>query len=214
VIGLAWGTSVSATVDAFQVDGPLPLKIVQLLGALDARNHEYDGHGLVSRLVDRTGGEGFYLNEPFICPNPEMVRTLRQTQGIRETVSMAQRVQVLLAGVGSTLPEHCSFYLAGYMPLEGLMQLRQQGAVGDVCGLHFTVEGQPCCDELRERLVTIQPEELLNIPVRIGVAGGAGKVDAILGALRSGYINELVTDTVTARRVLELAGQRVTGGQE
>ena len=46
---------------------------------------------------------------------------------------------------------------------------------------------------------------LLSIPVRLGVAGGEGKADAILGALRSKYVNVLVIDSVTARKVLELA---------
>jgi len=35
------------------------------------------------------------------------------------------------------------------------------------------------------------------------VAGGDEKASAILGALRGGYLNVLVTDTLTARAVLE-----------
>jgi DNA-binding transcriptional regulator LsrR (DeoR family) len=41
--------------------------------------------------------------------------------------------------------------------------------------------------------------------MRLGVAGGEGKVAAILGALRSKYVNVLVTDSLTARKVLQLA---------
>ena len=37
----------------------------------------------------------------------------------------------------------------------------------------------------------------------VGVAGGKEKVAAILGALRGGYLNVLITDTVTAQAVLE-----------
>jgi len=77
--------------------------------------------------------------------------------------------------------------------------------VGDVCGLHFDISGREKCGELCERLVTIQKDDLLKIPLRIGVAGGPGKVNPILGALRIGYINALVTDSVTAKKLLELA---------
>jgi DNA-binding transcriptional regulator LsrR (DeoR family) len=38
----------------------------------------------------------------------------------------------------------------------------------------------------------------------IGVAGGEAKAEAILGALRGGHVNVLVTDDVTARKVLAL----------
>jgi len=41
--------------------------------------------------------------------------------------------------------------------------------------------------------------------VRLGVAGGDGKAEAILGALRSKYVNVLVIDSTTARKVLDLA---------
>jgi len=42
----------------------------------------------------------------------------------------------------------------------------------------------------------------MRIPIRIGVAGGAGKVRPIIGALRGGYLTHLVTDSLTAKRIL------------
>ena len=44
ILGLAWGTSISSTVDAFEVAEPMPVKVVQLVGAMGARNMKYDGH--------------------------------------------------------------------------------------------------------------------------------------------------------------------------
>jgi dihydroxyacetone kinase-like protein len=41
----------------------------------------------------------------------------------------------------------------------------------------------------------------------VGVAGGAEKVPAILGALRGGYVKVLVTDTITAQAVLDAAAE-------
>jgi DNA-binding transcriptional regulator LsrR (DeoR family) len=43
------------------------------------------------------------------------------------------------------------------------------------------------------------------VPVTIGVAGGPAKVVPILGALRSGAVNTLVTDVVTAQSVVAAA---------
>ena len=207
VVGLAWGTSISAAVDAIPADerAALKIKIVQLVGALGARNNEYDGHGLVMRLAEKLGGEAYYLNAPFICQNRQMARALMNAQSIRETIVLARKVNVALVGVGSTSPKYSSFYLAGYVPLAELKAMIAAGAVGDVCGLHFDISGREKCGELCERLVTIQKDDLLKIPLRIGVAGGPGKVNPILGALRIGYINALVTDSVTAKKLLELA---------
>jgi deoxyribonucleoside regulator len=117
-------------------------------------------------------------------------------------------VNPTLAGIGSTPPKYSSYYLAGYVPIEELNQLVQAGAVGDVCGLHFDLQGDEVCQTFCERLVTISKEDLFEIPERMGIAGGPGKVQPALGALRGGYINTLVTDDQTARQILTLDGPR------
>ncbi len=204
-LGLAWGTSISATVDAFETKETMPVKVVQLVGAMGARNMEYDGHDVVARITEKLGAEAYYLNAPYLCQSPEMARSLLETKSIRETISMGKKTDLALLGIGTTSPDYSSFYLAGYVTRRELDELRKAGAVGDVCGLHFDVDGQPACDDFCERLVSIRRQDLLSIPLRLGVAGGEGKAEAILGALRSKYINVLVIDRMTARKVLKLA---------
>ena len=205
ILGLAWGTSISATVDAFEAKEQIPVKVVQLVGAMGARNMEYDGHDLVSRITEKLGGEAYYLNAPYLCQSPEVAKSLLETKSVRETISVGKKTDIALLGIGTTVPDYSSFYLAGYVTRRELDDLRQAGAIGDVCGLHFDLQGQPACDDFCERLVSIRRPDLLSIPLRLAVAGGEGKANAILGALRSRYVNVLVIDSVTARKVLELA---------
>ena len=205
ILGLAWGTSISATVDAFEVTEPMSLKVVQLVGAMGAHNMKYDGHDLVARITEKLGGEAYYLNAPYLCKSAEMAKSLLETNSIRETISVGKKTDVALLGIGTTSPDHSSFYLAGYITRRELDDLRKAGAIGDVGGLHFDINGQPASDDFSERLVSIRRSDLLSIPVRLGVAGGEGKAKAILGALRSKYVNVLVIDSLTARKVLDLA---------
>jgi DNA-binding transcriptional regulator LsrR (DeoR family) len=53
--------------------------------------------------------------------------------------------------------------------------------------------------------IGIEAEVLRRIPVVIGVAGGTAKAPAILGALRAGLVNCLVTDDAAALAVLDSA---------
>lgn len=204
ILGLAWGTSISATVDAFEATESMPVKVVQLVGAMGAHNMEYDGHDLVARITEKLGGEAYYLNAPYLCKSAEIAQSLLETKSIRGTISVGKKTDVALLGIGTTSLEHSSFYLAGYITRRELDELRRAGGIGDVCGLHFDIHGQPACDDFCERLVSIRRHDLLAIPVRLGVAGGEGKAEAILGALRSKYVNVLVVDSATARKVLEL----------
>ena len=62
----------------------------------------------------------------------------------------------------------------------------------------------PLTDELHRRIVGIELDALRGIEQVIGVAGGEAKAEAILGALRGGRVNVLVTDDAAAQRVLDL----------
>ena len=207
ILGLSWGTSVSATVDAIESEQDVPMKIVQLVGALGARSSEYDGNALVLRLADKLGGEGYILNAPFLCPSPETVSALLQTQSVREAIKVGRQSSVVVMGIGTTHPRFSSYYLAGFVPIDEIERLREAGSVGDVCGLHFDALGQDVGGDFCERLVTIQKSDLLRIPTRIGVAGGQDKVEPILGALRGGYVTILVTDAGAAKKVLDIADE-------
>jgi DNA-binding transcriptional regulator LsrR (DeoR family) len=142
VLGLSWGTAVSAVVDSFELPRPVSMRIVQLVGALGAQNSVYDGPGLVQRLAQTMGCEGYFLNAPFIVEGPEIAQALLENQNIAEAMSLGQNCDVAVVGVGSSEPEYSSFYQAGYVPLADLNFLRSLGIVGDVCGRHFNLEGE------------------------------------------------------------------------
>lgn len=204
VLGLSWGTAVSAVVDVVETDEPIPLRIVQLVGAMGAQNRVYDGPGLVQRLGQKLGCEGYFLNAPFLVDDPEMAGALLENQNIQEAITLARQCDLAVVGVGSTEPQFSSFYKAGYVPLRDLNDLRAVGMVGDVCGRHFNLEGETPELEFHKRIVTIGKQDLRAIPYRMGVAGGIGKVKPILGALRAGYLNILITDNNAAERLLEM----------
>ena len=57
---------------------------------------------------------------------------------------------------------------------------------------------------LASRSIAFEAPDLRGVPVTIGVAAGPSKVAPILGALRAGIVNTLVTDVPTAEAVLAL----------
>jgi deoxyribonucleoside regulator len=156
-------------------------------------------------MTEKLGGEAYYLNAPYLCDTPEVAESMLNIVSIRETINVGKRSDVALLGIGTTVPEFSSFYLAGYITRLELDDMRKAGAVGDVCGSHFDINGQPACSEFSDRLVSIRRPDLLAVPVRLGVAGGEGKADVILGALRGKYVNVLVVDSMAAKKVLHLA---------
>jgi DNA-binding transcriptional regulator LsrR (DeoR family) len=66
------------------------------------------------------------------------------------------------------------------------------------------VRGNLCPVSLNHRIVGLDPEVLKKIPLVVGVAAGALKSEAILGAVRGGYIGGLVADEAAALGMLSL----------
>lgn len=202
ILGLAWGTTISAVVDAVESTGKYPGKVVQLVGAMGAQNAEYDGHALVQRLANKLGGNPYFINAPYLCQSSKIAQSMMETRGIKETIELGKKIQIALLGIGTTEIEYSSYFLAGLLPEEEIKKLVNLGVVGDVASNFYKLNGKPYCDDFMRRLITIQLNDLVKIPIRIGVAGGPGKVNAIIGALHSKLVNVLVTDSITARSIL------------
>jgi deoxyribonucleoside regulator len=206
VLGVAWGTTVAATIDALDVRESMPVKVVQLVGVLGSSSHAYNAQALVERLARKLGGQATYLYTPFIVENADTARELIGNQSVREAVELGKQSSIALLGIGTTTPEFSALYQGGHISREMLESLRQAGAVGDVSALHFDLAGRVLDIEFHRRLVGIAREDLLTIPIRLGVAGGIAKAEAILGALRGRLVNAIIIDSVTAERVLAKAG--------
>lgn len=202
--GVAWGTTVRATIEALDVPYSMQVQIVQLVGVLRSNSHAFNAQALVDIMASKLGGEGIYLYSPFIVEDPATSYSIRNIPDVRENLEAGRRCDIALMGIGTVLdPTYSSLYQGGHISLETLEQLRRDGAVGDVGGVHIDIDGNPAGGDFNDRLVGITGPDLLAIPTRLAVAGAVAKADAILGALRGGYTNLLVTDSQTAEAVLE-----------
>ena len=204
IIGTSWGTAISSTVEEIDkftsING---IKVVQLLGAQGARIDQYDAHAIVRRLAEKLDAEGVYLNAPFLVEDQRTAVSLLSNKSISNTLNIGKNANIALLGVGSSDPEHSSYYLADYVNQEDMVAIHQAGAIGDVCGRFYDLNGNMTAFEFQNRLIGISSKDLMHIPIRIGVAGGSAKVEPIIGALRNHLINILISDEKTIIDVLE-----------
>jgi erythritol transport system ATP-binding protein len=79
--------------------------------------------------------------------------------------------------------------------------VRRRGALGEVLGHFFDINGRPVETEVTQRIVTLPLDKLRNRRL-VALAGGVSKVAAIRAALESGLLTGLITDERTARAIL------------
>ncbi|MBI5304710.1 MAG: sugar-binding transcriptional regulator [Chloroflexi bacterium] len=205
VFGISYGRSLASTIAALHPTRKIAMTVVPIIGALGSDKPLIDGPELVRQIAQIYGGEYRYLPVPLLVEDTRTRDALIQSAQIYDILTLARKANVALLGIGALGPDVSSLIWSGYLNERELARLKDQGAIGHMCGQFFDQDGQPLDVELNRRAIGIGIKTLQNIETVIAVAGSAAKAEAILGALRGRYLNVLVTDDNAARRVLELA---------
>ncbi|HHV62408.1 MAG TPA: sugar-binding transcriptional regulator [Firmicutes bacterium] len=201
ILSTAWGSTLYEVAKALTPARPVKVRIVQLAGFVgNVAAHEQAGD-LARRIASAFGGEWYLLPAPLVVENKTTRDAILHEPAISQVLGMARQASVALVGIG-TCDASSLMVRAGYLREEDLKELGARGAVGDVCYRYYDEDGNPCPSEWDDRVIAITLQELRDIPLRVGAAGGERKIKAIRSALKGGYINVLITDETAARGLL------------
>jgi lsr operon transcriptional repressor len=142
---------------------------------------------------------------PIVASTPELAAALKAEPAIQQVLEQACGVEQAIVGVGTPTAD-ATIVQMGYLEADDVRTLRDRSVVGDILGQFFDASGQVVRLPIHDRRIGIELSDLTQIPKVVGVAGGLHKVDAILGALRGGYLDVLVTNELAALRLLALEG--------
>lgn len=142
------------------------------------------------------------MHAPLVVDSKALCQGLLADRTIAETIAAASRADLALVGVGTVDPERSSLLRAGYLSSEGVAELRRLGAVGDICARDDDRCGRSVEAPIDRRIVGIGLEARPRIPTVQALAGGAVTAESLLGALRGGHVDILVTDREAAELIL------------
>jgi len=138
---------------------------------------------------------------PLLVDSPEMAAALRNDPHVHKTIAMFDRLTKAVVGIGAWTASGSTVRSA--LPAELAAALDAAGAVADICSNVLDASGREIrAGGLPGRLIAISPDQLRAVPDVVAIAGGAPKAPAILAALRSGLIHQLITDEEAARLLL------------
>lgn len=208
-IGISWGTSMLEMLKALRPRRRLPVNVVQLMGSVGTIVlPESDGPEIARQLASAYGGHCYYLPAPLLVADALVRDGLLQESTLHRSFEMMGHMQMAVVGTAGVYPESSGLFRAGYVGEDDLQVLRSQGAVGEICGWYFDINGHLCDTEMLKRTIAVPFETLRTVPLVIAVAAGVAKAEAIASALRSGVVKVLITDELCARAVLLHASSR------
>ncbi len=204
VIGLAWGRSLYAMIEAMSPLNLPDVRVVQLLGGLGDPDAEIHGSEIARRFAQLVQAKPRMLVAPGVVATASVKNALLADPQVSDTLRLASSVDVAIVGVG-TLNQNSVVLSAGtILSDEDVKRLKKKKVVGDIALRFFDADGRPVDDELNDRIVGVTLEEIRAMPRVVAVAGGPEKLEAICGALRGKFVNVLVTDHDTAEKLLSI----------
>jgi len=212
-IGIAWGTTVARVVDTISARIDPSIEVVQLAGSSTTLDAATDPGDLTRALAARLGGRAHRIHAPAFVDSADLRSALTRQPEVADTIAWFDRLAVAVVGIGafgpggSHAPEKMpsSLLRSGALSSADLARLIELGAVGDLLVHPFDAQGRFVAPDIASRAIAIDVEGLRRVPHVVAVAAGADKVAAIRGALATGVIDVLVTDSAAASRLLRPA---------
>lgn len=204
-IGISsWSATLLSTVEAMRPKvSKVADEVVQVIGGVGESNAQAHAVRLAGRLAEVTGARVSYLPAPGLVSSPEAARALFTNQNISSVLNSVSELTLLLVGIGSIEPSKLLKESGNSLSEKERKELAKLGAVGDVCMRYFDENGKSLKTNLDKRIIGISADQLKKISRRVAVAGGARKHKAIRAALEGGWINVLITDHKTAKKLAE-----------
>ena len=198
-IGITWGRSILAAVNALSAMEYPDIRVVQMLGGLGSPDSDTHGTDLTIRMSQIFKAKARLLNSPGIVKTKELRDALMGDLQVSETFKLAEKIDMALVGIGVLKSNSLIVEQASIINQDETDRLMAKGAVGDVALRFFDKAGNYIDDEINQRVIGLDTEQIKNIPRIIGVAGGADKHLPVLAAVRGKWINVLITDDDTAQ---------------
>lgn len=201
-VGLGLGRTLSYLPKVFEVEREMSCTFTEIVGAVSDHNWGFESNSIASRMAEACGGRAELFYAPTLVSTPELKDQLIQERSVKKSLDSARSCDIVLQSVGP-VNETAILYIHGYISRTELNELHKAGAVGDAVGCYFDREGSIIPSPTAEKMIGLCLTELVKIPWSVLVAGGSDKILPISSALRGKYFNVLITDSKTAKELLE-----------
>ncbi len=198
-LGLGWGRTTSLVVDSLKPPHARSVDVLPLMGESGHSGMYSQMNQLAVRAAEHLQATAHFLSLPMVVSSPSLRDALVKEAGIQDVIERWNKVNRACVGIGAVPPVPG---MVVYIGEEYLPCLVEAGAVGDMCGVYYDLEGRIIESGLENRMIAAQADQLKAIDGLVAAACGADKAEAVLGALRTGMISSLFIDRDMAEQIL------------
>ncbi|WP_339213518.1 sugar-binding transcriptional regulator [Ornithinibacillus sp. FSL M8-0202] len=197
-IGVSWGKSVHAVVEAIEYQDKGHVHITPLIGGMGQYNVHYHSNHLTFQMAKKLNTSSSYLYAPAVVENMDLRNRIMSSKDVHDVLLKGRAVDLAIVGIGNP-GYNATMNELGYVSQEEQNSLIELGAVGDINSIFYDVNGNHVEHSLNYRTIGINLQDLKSIPEVIAVVSGQHKVEALHVALKHKCLSTVVLDDITAR---------------
>ena len=199
MISIGYGEAVSKTLGHLQISTKYKITFVSLSGgvkfymptAIDTRSDYYTNPNYKHYIVPT----------PLLVSSKDIADHLLEEKPVKKIVEMIPYSNITVIGIGA-LHDRATLVREGYLNANDFEILKTKGAVGDLLSQFYDINGHVLDLDFHKKLISTEIDVLKSLNHVVAVAGGLDKKDAIIGALKGGYIDVLITDELVAQSLV------------
>ncbi|GIO21513.1 sugar-binding transcriptional regulator [Oceanobacillus sp. J11TS1] len=201
VIGVTSGTTLNEVANTMSSTQFFPdTCFVPLVGGMGDEKVDIHSNSIIAKLAEKLQAKYHFLHAPVLMDSEEARDIMMNQVSIRKIFELGMKADIALVGIGGS-PEH-STMVKSYKDYSIVDDLNEEEIAGDICYNFINDEGKLIENEWNKKTISADINKLKEIPLVIAVAAGEEKVRAIKAALRGELVHVLITDEVTAKRLL------------
>ncbi|MBW1637953.1 MULTISPECIES: sugar-binding transcriptional regulator [Microbacterium] len=209
VVGVAWGSTISAVSRELGQQETHGTTVVQLNGAGNTQTSglEYSSD-ILQRFGRAFGAQVQLFPVPAFFDDPLTREAMWRERSTRRVLDLQAKMDIAVFSLGSPTAEVPSrVYVGGYLSRDDYRSLREDRAIGDVATVFFRADGTWQDIRLNARATGPTLDRLRRVPRRLCVVAGLQKLPSLQAAISAGLVTDVVLDEGLARRLAE-SGER------
>jgi deoxyribonucleoside regulator len=204
ILGIAWGTTLSAVSRHLLPKTTHNAQIVQLNGAGNTQTMgiEYASE-IIMRFAQNYQAAAHLFPVPTFFDYADTKKSLWEEGSIKRILGLQRRADLLLYSIGAFnagIPSHV--YSGGYLEKNDYAGLTKEHIAGDIATVFFREDGSFDGIPINNR--ASGPDlELFKKKYGVCIVSGLAKVSGLYSALKGGLMKELIVDEPTARQLVD-----------
>jgi deoxyribonucleoside regulator len=203
-VGVGWGATLYESLQTLATKPLDNVQVISLLGGI-VQARRFNPAEFAWQFARAINADCYLLQAPAVVDSPTTREALIERCGLHDVFKRAEKLDIAMLSAGNMAPASTAFRF-NMLTEQDRQELIKLGAVGDLLYNFFDMQGHLIDHPVNKRIMSLPISQLRNVPLRVLSAGGAEKIDAMLGAIKLINCNVLITNENTAKALLAHKG--------